>query len=89
MLLMSTLITILFFGGWLPGFFYLNFMPSSLVFSIKIAFFCFLFILVRAAFPRYRYDQLMNIGWKVFLPIMSGFLLLLVGYLILMNDHVQ
>jgi NADH-quinone oxidoreductase subunit H len=89
MLLMSTLITILFFGGWLPGFFYLNFMPSSLVFSIKIAIFCFLFILVRAAFPRYRYDQLMNIGWKVFLPIMSGFLLLLVGYLILINDHVQ
>jgi len=62
MLLMSAVITLLFFGGWLPGFIFPAFLPSAVVFSIKISIFCFLFILVRAAFPRYRYDQLMNIG---------------------------
>ena len=82
MLLMSTLITILFFGGWLPGLAFLAFLPPALIFSIKISFFCFLFILVRAAFPRYRYDQLMDIGWKIFLPITTGYLLLVSGILI-------
>ena len=82
MLLMSSLITILFFGGWLPGLCIFSFIPCALIFSIKITIFCFLFILVRAAFPRYRYDQLMNIGWKIFLPIATGFLLFVVGFLI-------
>lgn len=82
MLLMSTLITILFFGGWLPGFAIFATLPSALIFSIKITIFCFLFILVRAAFPRYRYDQLMNIGWKIFLPITSGYLLFIVAILL-------
>jgi len=62
MLLMSAIITLLFFGGWLPGVIFPTFCPTALIFSIKISIFCFLFILVRAAFPRYRYDQLMNIG---------------------------
>jgi len=62
MLLMSAVITLIFFGGWLPGFIFPAFLPSAVIFSIKISIFCFLFILVRAAFPRYRYDQLMNIG---------------------------
>ena len=82
MLLMSTLITLLFFGGWLPGCCLLSIFPASLIFSIKITIFCFLFVIVRAAFPRYRYDQLMNIGWKIFLPIATGFLLLIVGILV-------
>jgi NADH-quinone oxidoreductase subunit H len=65
MLLMSSLTTILFFGGWLPIFF----LPNSISFGLKICFFVVLFIFMRAAFPRYRYDQLMNLGWKVFLPV--------------------
>jgi len=86
MLLMSTLITILFFGGWLPGICIFSFIPCQIIFSIKITIMAFLFILVRAAFPRYRYDQLMNIGWKVFLPITSAFLLFIVGFLIYNNS---
>jgi NADH-quinone oxidoreductase subunit H len=62
MLLMATVIVIFFFGGWLSPFDFLNIFPSYLFFSFKIVIFCFLFILVRAAFPRYRYDQLMDIG---------------------------
>lgn len=86
MLLMSAVITLLFFGGWLPGFIFPYFLPSAIIFSIKISFFCFLFILVRAAFPRYRYDQLMNIGWKIFLPITTGYLLFVVAFLIMTNS---
>lgn len=80
MLLMSTLIVILFCGGWLIPFFpfwnlgFLNIF-YSIIFAIKIAFFCFGYILVRAAFPRYRYDQLMDIGWKIFLPFTLSFLI--------------
>lgn len=76
-----------FFGGWLPiitiGFFY--WIPSVFWFSLKISFFLFLFIWVRAAFPRYRYDQLMRLGWKVFLPLSLGWVVLVSGILISMN----
>jgi NADH-quinone oxidoreductase subunit H len=68
MLQMSALNSILFLGGWLPlnAFF---FIPTEIWFSLKICIFVLLFIIMRAALPRYRYDQLMNLGWKVFLPI--------------------
>ncbi len=71
MILMSAMTTILFLGGWLPP---VNLPPFSLVpgpiwFAAKIALCLFIFIWVRATFPRYRYDQLMRLGWKVFLPI--------------------
>jgi NADH-quinone oxidoreductase subunit H len=68
MLQMSALNSILFLGGWLPlnSFF---FVPTEIWFSLKICIFVLLFIIMRAALPRYRYDQLMNLGWKVFLPI--------------------
>jgi NADH-quinone oxidoreductase subunit H len=69
---MSALTTILFLGGWLP-LFGLTFIPSYVWFSIKTIIIICLFILVRAAFPRYRYDQLMRLGWKVYLPISLGF----------------
>lgn len=63
--LMSALVSIFFFGGWLsPLFFY----KSSFWLVLKILFFCFLFIWIRASLPRYRYDQLMFLGWKFFLP---------------------
>ena len=67
MLLMSSLTTILFLGGWL-GPFNITFLPGSFWFSLKIVFFVILFIVARAILPRYRYDQLMRLGWKVFLP---------------------
>ena len=67
MLLMSSLTTILFLGGWLAPF-NINFLPGSFWFGLKISFFVILFILARAILPRYRYDQLMHLGWKVFLP---------------------
>src|SRR5690606_38221858 len=75
MLLMSSLVVILFFGGWLAPFSFLNFVPNSFWFGIVICFFVVLFIWVRAAHSRYRYDQLMNLGWQVFLPLSLGYLL--------------
>jgi len=75
MLLMSAMNVILFFGGWLPPFIFLNFIPGSFWFGSKICIFVILYIWMRAALPRYRYDQLMNIGWKVFLPISITYVL--------------
>lgn len=80
MLLMATIIVLLFFGGWLPIISILGFMPGFWL-SFKVIIFCFLYILVRAALPRYRYDQLMDIGWKLFLPLSLGYLLFVVGVL--------
>lgn len=87
MLLMSSFASILFLGGWLPlfNFFPFNIFPGSFWFSIKIAIGVIFFILTRAALPRYRYDQLMHIGWKCFLPLSLGYLLLTVGILISFN----
>jgi len=85
MLLMSSLNVILFFGGWLAPFSFLEFIPGSLWFGIKVCFFVILFIWMRAALPRYRYDQLMGLGWKVFLPISLGYLLLTFSILISFN----
>jgi len=62
MLLMSALNSILFLGGWLPPVSFLSFIPGAFWFSFKICFFVLLFIIMRAALPRYRYDQLMGLG---------------------------
>lgn len=67
-ILMSFLIVIFFFGGWF-SFLQLSFIPSQFWFILKVILFLFLFILIRASVPRYRYDQLMQLGWKVLLPI--------------------
>jgi len=75
MLLMSSLNVILFFGGWLSPLTILNFIPGSFWFGSKICFFVILYVWMRAALPRYRYDQLMNIGWKIFLPISLTYLM--------------
>ena len=71
MILMSAMTTILFLGGWLPLFDVapFNYIPGFIWFILKITFILFLFIWVRGTFPRYRYDQLMRLGWKVFLPL--------------------
>ena len=70
MILMSAMTTILFLGGWLPPFDIapFNYIPGFLWFILKITFILFLFLWVRGTFPRYRYDQLMRLGLKIFLP---------------------
>ena len=84
MILMSAMTVILFMGGWLPPFdiFPFNIVPSVVWFSIKIFFVLFLFLWVRATFPRYRYDQLMRLGWKVFLPLSLFWVVVTAGFLI-------
>ena len=71
MILMAGMTTILFLGGWLPilDVAPFNWIPGTIWFALKMAFVLFLFLWVRATFPRYRYAQLMRLGWKVFLPI--------------------
>jgi len=71
MIMMSGLTTILFLGGWLPpmDIALFTWIPGPVWFAAKIALVLFVFLWVRATFPRYRYDQLMRLGWKVFLPI--------------------
>ncbi len=71
MILMAGMTTILFLGGWLPPFDIapFNWIPGPIWFAAKMAFILFIFLWVRATFPRYRYDQLMRLGWKIFLPI--------------------
>jgi len=83
-LMMCALCSILFLGGWLPLFPVLPFtlIPGPLWFGLKVAFMAFVFIWVRAAYPRYRYDQLMRLGWKVFLPLSLAWVLFIAGVLV-------
>ena len=71
MILMSSMSTILFLGGWLPPFEsqYFDLIPGYLWFLTKVVLLLFVFLWVRATLPRYRYDQLMTLGWKLFLPL--------------------
>lgn len=87
MLLMSSLTSLLFLGGWLSplDIFPLNILPGYFWFSIKICLGVVFFIWMRAALPRYRYDQLMALGWKVFLPFSLGWLLITVSILFTFN----
>lgn len=80
-ILMCSLNVILFLGGWLPIPF-LGFLPNILSFTLKVVFMVFVFILIRAMLPRYRYDQLMSLGWKVFLPLSLGFFIFYSGVFI-------
>jgi NADH-quinone oxidoreductase subunit H len=80
MILMSGMITTLFLGGWLAPF-GLTFIPGFVWFLVKVAAMLFGFLWVRATFPRYRYDQLMRLGWKVFLPFSLFWLVLTAGVL--------
>lgn len=75
-LLMSTLISVLFLGGWSMLFF------GFISFCIKIVLMVFFFVWVRVAFPRYRYDQLMRLGWKIYLPLSLGWLLFILSFII-------
>jgi len=82
-LLMCALNTLLFFGGWLPPVDWapLYWVPGIIWFLLKTLFFFFMFSWVMATVPRYRYDQLMRLGWKVFLPMSLIFVFVISGYL--------
>ncbi|MGD9744565.1 MAG: NADH-quinone oxidoreductase subunit NuoH [Dongiaceae bacterium] len=84
MILMSASTTILFLGGWLPPLDIapFNWIPGPIWFGAKIALVLFGFLWVRATFPRYRYDQLMRLGWKVFLPFTLFWLMVTAGVLV-------
>jgi NADH-quinone oxidoreductase subunit H len=80
---MSAMTVILFMGGWLPPLDIapFNWIPGPLWFGLKTLIFVVVFVWARAAFPRYRYDQLMRLGWKIFLPLSLGYLFMTAGIL--------
>lgn len=84
MILMSAMTTVLFLGGWLPpfGMDFLGFVPGIVWFALKTAAILFFFIWARATLPRFRYDQLMRLGWKVFLPFTLIWVVLTAGVLL-------
>ena len=83
-LLMCALGSILFLGGWLPLFDIapFNLIPSPIWMLLKILFLFFLFALIKAIVPRYRYDQLMRLGWKIFLPFSLLYVVLTASFLV-------
>lgn len=83
-ILMCVLTSLLFLGGWYP-LFNLTFIPGFVWLTLKSLIFIVLFIVIRAVLPRYRYDQLMRLGWKVFLPVALGFFFMLSIFLICVN----
>ncbi len=87
MILMSAMTSILFLGGWLSPIPFAPFtwVPGPIWFIAKICLVLFMFVWVRATFPRFRYDQLMRLGWKVFLPMSLGWLVLTAGVLLAMG----
>ena len=89
MLLMAAMTTILFLGGWLP--FYdiapLNLIPGIVWFMLKMTLVIVLFIVARASFPRYRYDQLMRLGWKIFLPLSLFWLVVVSCYVFITSAY--
>ncbi|MCB1682711.1 MAG: NADH-quinone oxidoreductase subunit NuoH [Alphaproteobacteria bacterium] len=87
MILMSAIAVTLFLGGWLPpfGLAFLSFVPGIIWFALKVAFMLFVFIWARATLPRFRYDQLMRLGWKVFLPLTLVWVVMTAGLLMTFN----
>ncbi len=90
MILLSATTTILFLGGWLPPF-GLNFepftwLPGPIWFALKIAACLFCFVWSRATLPRFRYDQLMRLGWKIFLPFSLVYVVFVAGVLLATNS---
>jgi NADH-quinone oxidoreductase subunit H len=89
-LLMSVFSAILFLGGWLPSTKnqILNYVPKTLWLGLKIALGGVFFIITRAALPRYRYDQLMRLGWNCFLPLTLGYIAFTIGSIVGFNRFV-
>lgn len=88
MILMASVATILFLGGWLPPLDLplLEILPGQFWFILKVTLVLFCFIWVRATLPRFRYDQLMRLGWKVFLPFSLTWLVLTASVLFSFNQ---
>jgi len=88
MILVSAMTVTFFMGGYLPpfGISFLYLIPGFIWFVLKICFLLFVFLWIRATLPRYRYDQLMHLGWKVFLPL-TLFWVVLVASLLVITDN--
>ncbi len=86
-LLMCAMGTILFLGGWLPivDIYPINMIPAPIWMILKILFLFFLFALIKAIVPRYRYDQLMRLGWKIFLPFSLIYLVITASFLFFLD----
>ena len=86
MILMAAMTVVFFLGGWLPpigmDFLPFNWIPGPIWFALKIAFVLFFFLWARATLPRFRYDQLMRMGWKIFLPLSLFWVVLVAGLLV-------
>ncbi len=79
MILVAALATIMFLGGWLSP---VGFLPDGFPwFAVKMSFLLLLFLWFRATFPRYRYDQIMRLGWKVFIPLTIIWLVVIAGWM--------
>ena len=87
MILMCSLATLLFLGGWLPPFniIFFSWIPGVIWFGLKTTILLFGFVWVRSSFPRYRYDQLMRLGWKIFLPFSLGWVIFIASIIISTN----
>jgi NADH-quinone oxidoreductase subunit H len=83
-LLMCAMGSVLFLGGWLPpmDIYPLNIVPAPIWLVVKILLLFIVFALIKAIVPRYRYDQLMRLGWKVFLPISLFWVIIVSGFLV-------
>jgi len=81
MILISTLAALMFLGGWAAPVAFLDFIPGWIWLGIKAFFVVSLFIWARASFPRYRYDQIMRLGWKVFIPLTVAYLLIVAAWI--------
>jgi len=88
-LLMCAMTSILFFGGWLPPLqvWWLTWIPGIIWLALKMLFVFFLFAMVKAIVPRYRYDQLMRLGWKVFLPTSLLWVVVTAGWVLVFHHH--
>jgi NADH-quinone oxidoreductase subunit H len=84
-ILMSLLTSLLFLGGWLPFTSLLNWIPGEINLAIKTTFLVFCFVWVRASFPRMRYDALMQLLWKSYLPFSLGFLIFVSSIIFIFN----
>jgi NADH-quinone oxidoreductase subunit H len=87
MILMCSLTTVLFLGGWFPflNILILNWISPAIWFSLKTTVLLFSFIWVRSSLPRYRYDQLMRLGWKIFLPLSLAWVFFVAALLTSLN----
>jgi NADH-quinone oxidoreductase subunit H len=89
MLLMGAVTSVLFIGGWLAPINIFLFIPGAFWLAVKISTIAAMFCAVRAVLPRYRYDQLMMLGWKGFLPVVLGTLILVSSILISFNFLIE